>query len=472
VDVLLYLFDTDCSGNFDEGEVSFILRVLGCRLPEHKLLRLLPDLITEGKVSKQALKALVLARRLRKGSDIQVKSVGVSVTTMRLLVSWKRQRARLVAQQSVKLAKTGNIVSSGERVDQSVLATSSTAIHTLLVRCQLLASRQVMMFLKTTHGNLQFFQTKMAVRKMWTHDMRDKPKKADRDLMLYAYHLHFERRGVLLTEIPYLIQFAVTRFGLSIDKEKVASVSRLLGAIRALEDVRWLSFAEVLAIVAPLLSNFGSGAGAGDGAAGSRSVWKDVHADACVKMQSQARQQAVLICLNDPRVTAPETNYRCSVLGLHSVMAERKKVKLKWAAHYKYTYQQERRVDWEHVPREAAALLLLRRGYSKTDLLHPVLATQVAVEHPGGHLCSDLVSVTKLGLIVDRHLKKGVTAAPFSFLRRRANAVLRGLCGRQKEYIRVVKAIQLFPEAIDRRGAVFLKEVVTGSSHCYDQILV
>lgn len=521
LEMAVSVFDTDCTGDLDEGEVRALLRCLRCGLSEKAFRHAFAD--NDDVIRGVSLRKLVthLSERVQWDHRERWKALtgkrraGVGITkrpnidcAAGLLVSLQRQLAHKRALQSVKLSKIGRIVMLRE-------SHAGTSERTLLVRSQLFAMRQVYMFLRTTQGRIKLHHAKHDVAYSWQREVVGVPSHhpvaaSGVRYLNYAYYLHQEAGdgGVLATEIPHVVKFLVARLQL-VPTRKVEELALMFTGIRAQTDIRSLNQAEFTALLAPLFEQpklvdpSGSYWSRLLGLQSSR-----IRKDAKLRMLSCARQQAVKIAMDFPVIEVGETNYRCSVLGLHlfmkrSLLSQSKSKSGSKAASSISTSTaystpalgipeeptgsdpavvaelstgtEPSALATAHptkasatatVPKEAVALHLLSLGYSAADLSHSCLADLVDVEHLHGHMQLDPVSLAAATEAARTFIAKTGTYLEAA---RRLRRKLVNNWRLHAEFKHVARALTQYPEVVDKKGGEFLKEILVGVSHCVDK---
>ena len=456
--VLVYLFDTDCSGTFDEGEVRLLLRCAKCGLSERQVLYHFPEVRLDSATLKDVVKYLVrkigwrrgLLGRLGSRGGVYLNKTNSWITASMLLISLSRQMAREKAEQATQLAKKGELIEEDDDKNDDAL----------MMRSQMLAMRQVALFLSTSQGKIQLGLTRDRVR-FWFNEDCWKAGFTRRGLLQYAYLLHAERpadlrSSMLVTELPHLLGYLVSSLGFR-TKESVASLAEKMAQVKTKQDVVWLSRLEVLDAMesvlddeAPKTATRGQRAMVGARVAASRST----RSDAVVNMQSRARQQAVLIALEFEGIFVAESNYRCSILGLNDVLRAKRQVQ--------GPRRSELLMQWQRVPKEATPFLLLSRGYLVRDLFIGDIPKYAEVAHKQGGIAMEKVDVTEC---------IRVTREATEVLHNNIDGAYRWarwLAGipRYLEYRRIAKAVVLQRREITEAGAVYLREILTGQSSC------
>lgn len=478
--------DVECSGGFDEERVLEVARSLRAPISRTQLLRDFPELALPA--AKMPVRTLVeyLERQPGAMDGSRLRRASTARTALTLATSWTRVAVRRELRQSLSasIAHPGghHIVSVDDLEplppprdddDDEEKALSS------MVRAQLLSLRQLQMFLRTTHGRLQLAEVQEAVTCAWTvHVEGSFVSSTSRrvetkvfNALRFAYFLHHEREGMLSSELPHLLRYLVTRLQVPLDAAAAArSASKWMSDhLRAAPRAQWLSFDAVWRWLAPHLAHPAAGGG-GD----LVQLRRGLRLDALTKMRSSARQQAAEVALHCRHVVAPETNYRCAVLGLHAVIERnRDQRRTDWSLRRRSQDRdsylaRKALLDWSSIPREAAPLLLLSRGYSVPQLFDPSLQPELCLgRHRGqsGALHADTVSTQRLLAVTEKvFARDGRSLSSMLTLPQRGWRVLRGRAAYWDEYRRVVKAMQLQTEEVDAAGAAFLSEIVTGLS--------
>mmetsp|Transcript_6263 Transcript_6263/g.10470 ORF Transcript_6263/g.10470 Transcript_6263/m.10470 type:complete len:102 (+) Transcript_6263:3-308(+) len=99
------------------------------------------------------------------------------------------------------------------------------------------------------------------------------------------------------------------------------------------------------------------------------------------------------------------------------------------------------------------------------DLSHPSLMDLVDVEHYHGNISVQPISVLELKQVANREIaRKSTYVASMQRFQRR----LRVSVALHRRYKQVVKALAVHGHLVDKRGADFLREILTGVSHCQD----
>ena len=446
--VLVYAFDTDCSGTFDEGEVRLLLECAFCGLSEQRILYYFPEVRLDSATLEDVVKYLapkvgwrrgLLHRLGRKGGVFISKKTSWQASAM-LLISQSRQMAREKAVQATSLTSSGILIEEDNDKNDDAL----------MMRSQMFAMRQVYMFLKTSQGKFRLHLTKKRVLHWWKEDVWKEGYRR-RGLLRYAFLLHSEWKGMLVTELPHLISFLVTQLKLQTNAQ-VNKIAKILEKVKLKDDVYWLSQEEIIALIEPMLvatsDSLSSRVLLGALLLTSRSAKRD----AILNMHSRARQQAVLVALSFEDIFVADTNYRCSVLGLDAVL------KANWREGFK---RSTILMNWNRVPREATIFLLLSRGYMLDDLELGQIPKCVNIERRHGGLATDKVGISECLRIAFEETDQLHTYPQAAF---RWARFLVGL-PRYLEYKRVARTVALQKREINEQGAVFLREILKGQSH-------
>lgn len=450
--VLVYAFDTDCSGTFDEGEVRLLLKCAFCGLSEQKVLYHFPEVRLGSATLQDVVKYLApkvgwrrgkLHRLGHKGSVYVSKKTGWQASAM-LLISLSRQMAREKAMQATSLARTGALMDDDDdRNDDAII-----------MRSQMFAMRQVHMFFKTSQGKIQLLLIKKKVKHWWREDCWRSGFQRQ-GLLQYAYLLHAERindKGIMVTELPHLIHYLVVTLGFKTNGN-VAQLADILHGVKAKDDVTWYTRAEALALVDTMLAPSAVSSVARHALGVRILASRSAHSDAIVNMNSRARQQAILVALNFDNIFVAETNYRCSILGLSAVLKENARSKQK---------RSDILMNWQRVPKEATTFLLLSRGYNIDDLGIGEIPKWAEVQHRHGGIAMEKVDVSECLKVARETTSTMHTNLQAAY---RWSRWMAGL-PRYLEYKKIAKAVSLQKREINEAGAAFLREILKGQSHC------
>ena len=446
--VLVYAFDTDCSGTFDEGEVRLLLECAFCGLSEKKILYCFPEVRLDSATLDDVVKYLaprvgwrrgLLHRLGSKGGVFISKKTSWQASVM-LLISNSRQLAREKAMQATSLSSSGVLIEDDDDKNDDAL----------MMRSQIFAMRQVHMFLKTSQGQIRLHLARKRVRHWWKEDVWREGFRR-RGLLRYACLLHGEWNGILVTELPHLVGFLVTTLKLQTNAQ-IAQIAEMLAKVKVKEDVYWLSQEEAVALLEPMFvttsDSLSSRTLLGVALMASRSATRD----AVVNMNSRARQQAVLVALRFENIYVADTNYRCSVLGLDAILKENRRLGFKRSTIL---------MNWNRVPREATIFLLLSRGYLLDDLELGEIPKWVNIERRQGGLARDKVGVAECLRVAFEETDRVHSLPQAAY---RWGRFFIGL-PRYLEYKRVARTVTLQKREINERGATFLREIIKGQSH-------
>ena len=525
LEMVVSVFDTDCTADLDEIEVRMLLQCLRCRMSEKAFRHVFADNddIIRGITVRRLLNHLRERVHWRRedvmglltghsGRELSIAKIANIQCAAGILVSLQRQLAHKRALQTVRLSKTGKIAV----LRQSHVGSSD---QTLLVRSQLFAMRQVHMFLCTTQGRIKFQHVLLDVKFSWQRDVISALpnvyiSSSGATFLNYAFSIHLEADGVLVTELPHVVKFLVKRCKL-VPTRRIEELSQLFCEIRGVDDIRTLSQAEFSSLLAPLflkpdkayVNSFMSRIG----------LARQLRRDAKLRMLSCARQQAVMIAMEFPVVEVSETNYRCSVLGMHRFISESFGWSLKppkgsvrnlfkFPLHFKTKKKESALPELSTppadaplaetqsvssvpppsvalstsaasassapliagphcVPKEAVALHLLSQGYTVRDLSHTGLSEFVNVDHLEGYIPLDLVDLhVATNAARDEIAKIDSYVGAFKRFQRKLKVYNKY----HTEMVRVTRALVKYPAVVDKRGALFLKEILTGVSHCHE----
>ena len=463
VQQLVYAFDTDCSGNFDEGEVGLLLTCANFGIAERQILFKFPEVVTDS-VSTDTLCRYLAPRvlwgrgwlsRFGFNGGAHILSRPDTIAAGSMLVSLSMQRALQTAQEATALTRTGELgEEEDDRNDEAVM-----------VRSQLFAMRQVVLFLRTVQGRQKIKLTKKKVKYWWKEDVWGAGA-GRQGLLNYAFMVHKDTKGVLITELPHMIAYLVKHFGFSTTRE-VETVAEMVYQCKTREDVRWFNQAQAMELLDRVIARSSLPWRAcvqGPNAFLSRLC--NVHRDAKLNMLSRARQQAVLISLRFEGILVADTNYRCSALGLNDVMSEISATS-SWGILRKKNVEE---IDWKNVPREAIHFLMLSHGYAMDDFLIDGMEELADIEHNDGGIAADLVNVPEALVAAKLHTNRAFTGYTgyLQKARRWGNFLTQATGGlvAYYHYFRVAKAIKTEGRSVNREGAKYLRELLTGQSHC------
>lgn len=549
---LVSFFDSSCLGALDQWEVDNILASLctssevgeeGMPLPA---LLLSQHLLAAHKSTanaaiedsqlypcKEVAAFLSTSRRLPftlrsgggQGSGTQGQGQVIGMPVVRVaqaarcgLIGLQRRRVRQAVDQALALTRGGDLLLVNN-TPEGVQAASTPKEVSLLLRAQLLAMRQLQLFLDTSLGALQLhYLACKEVHPLYLHCLGGAEAEAEEGgaeaVLRYAYALHSEGEQMLSSEVPHLLGYLLGRqgFGLRPSASASALLSHTLhGALRR---VRWMDWAEAADLLHACLHYL---APPRPHPVGGAALMEACLRDSRLRMASRARQQSLLIALpakcgntsEEVEVEVAQTNYRCSVLGLYAVSEE---------VHDEVVDKEVHEEGEEEVYQEVLGLHLLAAGLRYEDLLHPAAPPHdeeedEEVPHPehfaadeevhGGDSYTSLSSATRppappsgtdwylLDALysADRaHGQLDYDLLPLSRIRdvvfeavekrlprsrRMTRACMHSLWGgigssskQRKEVLRLSAAMRHHPAEVEQRGADFLKELVTGISHC------
>jgi hypothetical protein len=460
--------------------------------------------------------------------------------------------------------------------------------NSLIVRCQLLAMRQVKQLLKKTMGTIYCHLSSMReVETLWNQELLSSfpplysmwkrftatygfdidnnnygvPKSAaiirdtigvstklyrrnfttskDRSLevdmvvfLKYCFYLHCEPQQfhptefprMLTTEIPHVIRFIRDRQPHWIlSPDATIPIIRMMRKSLSAEGVFWLTWDQFSSFVVPLFSpdkikkqnqrnvsyiafhkkdvSISSSTDTLTSSAAITLDYSHLQEDGIVRLYSRARQQAVLIALNVQDVTVPETNYRCMLLGLYDTAKQ-----LLPEIFSRVPLKKE-----DQIPRELVPIYMLSQGYCCRDLFlfsHSYRPKSVAINGDlwSGSVTtevsdaadangdrrqmekrdalfasfgdSSLLSIIPSQFIhgrldystvivedVDRILQAKVWSS-FSFLEISKRFTTFGAATSMalSERVRLQNALEMNSKDIERRGAQYLRELISGIS--------
>jgi hypothetical protein len=491
LNILINCFDTDCSGTFDESEITLLLKCVKCSLPEKWILFHFPDVVLDSSSLSQVnthLLTRVQWKRTIFAQDLHISTKSFVSSSSLLLISAARQLARDKAHQAAELVNTGILLDDddgggvggdGSHGDDSVTLTliPTQISEGLLTRCQLLAMRQTSEFLETPFGHIRKLAIQEELGELWDQATREQFSKLS--LIRYLFCIHqidnlsppplppssqddndlprpqvtqsSNSHRVLNSELPHLIRYAVTRFNWSLKQDmSTCQALAILFKFTQETDARWIFFDEVIEILErsfdmstqqlPARSLFTRN--------GTTNALLN---DAKKRMDSLARQQAILIAINYPDKDVKETNYRCFILGIYRCLELFK-------SSSPNTSPKQGRVDWENVPFETILIYLLGQGFTYQDLVMKPYLYQS-----------------------DDHIDYDNTVDPQQILSQAMSEIFSNLncssslyrmirfLGGMKSFHFYSELVQLFHshrQEINIFGRMFLNEIMTGISHC------
>ena len=465
---LLLGFDTDCSGSFDEDEVKLLLRCVGKGLEEKKLLLAFPE-VRNGTVSLEKLISYLtysvhwerggsrwqsfiddIRGAKRNRGAIRVRTQNDWISSSMLLISLSRQTAKELSLAATTLTQKGQLSESDDSANQ----------QGLMMRCQILAMRQVRLMIHTPLGIIQRLAVNKRVKEIWS-EVLDEFESHRISVIKYAYRIHAERLGLLVTEIPHLIAYLIEGWNFQAT-ERISTVIKILGSVKKKRNLKWFSEKDILHMLSPEVLvevNEPTATVQQRRVLENRVKWRKRY-DAKLSILSKARQQAVAIAMKLRAVRVPETNYRCYVLGLHSLIRDKARV-AKWGIIR--MNRDDSLVSWESIPKELISLLLVSKVCSLDQLLHRSLEEYVALDSAEiGLLNMELVNVDEA-----INVAKELNTSKYKFIQ--TSKSLYQKLTRYNDYIyykRAVKAMLLYRAEIESYGGLFLNEILTGTSHC------
>ncbi len=472
MNVLVNTFDTDCSGSFDEGEVRLFLQCVKRSLPERLLLAHFPEVLDEHSDLDKMVSYAVERVSWRRGylgpfggnGGVRIGAMPDTIASAKLLVSLSRQRAREAREKATKLK--GRIGAIEE--EESATMDGPAAI----MRVQLLAMRQVQLFLPTSQGFMERKLEVQNIRDAWDEELVSTGYFSHEGLIRFAYRVHeHPSKGLLITELPHVIACCVELLHMR-TTPAIEGIAEEMTRIRYKSDLYWLDLEEVVEKLGSTLEEPPKKDSLSYKWWRAR-LWRHSYRKYSKRrVYAIARQQAVEIALDLGDLKVAATNYRCSCLGLNEVIQRNRKL----------TYNERRKARMEiakkklkanfiFAPREAIPFLLLSRGYMVEDFRLPIINTLVNVNFDSanrqGELALDTVNVTELHGACKVQLKNEL---PFKsrMLRWAKFFAVTGI-NRYYEYGRVVRALAYNMDDINKNGAVYLKELLTGISHCIEE---
>lgn len=175
---------------------------------------------------------------------------------------------------------------------------SSGGLLSRLVRAQLLALRQVSLLLRTSHGQILLAEERARVRSAWEVDLGAQAYHTRTRIwtgtvlveaiyaLKFAYSVHCEPEGMLVTELPYFVEYMHKRMHVAFSRRDL-DATRVASEVRSAAP-RWLSLDDVALLLVDFCGDLSGLRQAGREVAVRRSAGRD----ALCRMRSQARQQA------------------------------------------------------------------------------------------------------------------------------------------------------------------------------------
>ena len=464
--VLIYTFDTDCSGSFDESEVRLLLQCTKCNLSERRILFHFPEVRLGSSTVENLTRYLTLKVRWNRGvfgpfgsfGRLSVSTISMHTASSMMLVSLCRQLARELARQATTLTSTGVLLEEEDSKNDGAL----------MIRSQMLSMRQVRLYLKTSHGHLHRATELLRLKNSYRSYILSQNYSKE-GLIRYAFQVHKEGRGLLITELPHIVRFMILRLKLN-PNENISKIANIMESVKDKSGLRWISQEDTVILLEPLFKppafSFLSGL-----------MWKTrirlgLQGDAEQSIYSRGRQQAVLISLQFQNIAVADTNYRCCILGLEAAKKKSRQDDIKnFFRNLKILFFELRRnrddINWYSVPREATVFLLLSRGFLMSDIMLECIKGTTGVHITGG-LAEDLVDVEEVIFCSRRQqaLSMNFTQKIYRWLRWFVGIP------RYMEYRRVVRTILLRNADINEIGSVYLKELMSGTSHCVDDSII
>jgi hypothetical protein len=458
--VVVHCFDTDCSGSFDESEVTLLLNCVRNAISERKRLYYFPDVILDSSSLPQVLEYLlsrvhwgraVWSETFRFRKDVLISTKPFFYSSALLLISLSRQCAREKSDQAARLTKTG-VLTGDDEGDAKAISEG------LLMRTQLLAMRQVELFLCNPYGRIRKYAVWRTLKNRWEEVEEDGYSRIS--LIRYAFHIHKIDSGdtlphpnrMLNSELPHLVRFVATRFRWTLKESECAAVSQMSNCTQESE-ARWILLDEAIEIID---NSFEPLPPPGGGLFGL----KCLKSDARLRMLSMARQQAFLIAIDYPEKDVKETNYRCFIIGLFLL--------LKFKDHDK-NYS-DAPINWQLVPNEAMLMYLLSQGFTFADLIDPKCIEGAAHRSSAGPFYQSQDSIRFDDLVNPEEVRASAVAEIFSQLSCGASMdrLARHAGGVTKFYLykKIVTVLTLHRDEVSYLGRMYLDEIITGISHC------
>lgn len=466
IKLVLCTYDTDCSSTFDQEEISFLLKCLGRPLDEKNILYQFPE-VRYGPVSFKRMMdytsrhGLLSWRNGRAamigGGRVPAKQwPGLLHTASRkglaknVVICRVRQRAKERTEDAKVLADTGKLPEKDN--------TEGVLSGCLLARAQMLAMRQVDMFLITTHGKFQHFISWKHVKEMW-HEYMKSSNYSRMGAILYAVDLHAETRNtnrvILDSEVPQIIRYLDKVFKLSLAHTKMENVSKIIGTMLLAYKPKLggdmigskLNWLDMRFLVDTLHESLEQEINLKWAESRKES---DFQSDAYWSMQSRARQQACVLAVNEMGVKVVTTNYRCRVLAIEDIL-RKKPVPDRKASKALFD---------NVIPKECSLLYLISKGFSFEDMMFDFESEEIVnFSHWDGQLSTDLV---------DRHMSE--MDVKTSYMQRTkstkigywAKTTLVPRVASRRRFLRYLIALIENGDEVEAKASLYNTELLTG----------
>lgn len=459
--VLIYAFDTDCSGTFDESEIRLLLQCTRNLIPEKKILYYFPDVLTDTSSVQNVLNYMLpkvfwkrgILGSLGKKGDICISTLSYIKSAQLMLISQARQAARERANQAAHLTKTGAL----DDIDDIVPPENSQAV---LFRSQMFAMRQVYLYLRCVFGRIRRQANENNLAILWKDAFTQNFSTAS--LLRYAIAIHLEPstgiNRMLNTELPHLLHYLVDVFGWK-TCFAATDVATSIYNISNKKDILWMTTSELEKYMLSLFID-------------TQTRWNvknksfafiRLRKDAESRMLSVARQQSVLISMGFPDINVAETNHRCFILGLFYHLRTNE------------IYVEDSSIDWTSVPKEAVDVFILSQGLSIHDIVY--LMKCAKADEQGVCVAAEFETMCVrpydgVGEI-DVNPEDCLNYAMQQIFSRLGffgsfDRIIRYFGGSSKFYLykRMVKALRMQKESVNDAGRLFLNELIMCVSHC------
>lgn len=546
--ILICTFDTDASGNFDEGEIRLLLECCKKPLSEKEILYFFPQ-VKDGSVTTEAIGTYLAPRvkwkmasnfhvgnkKYRDQGLLGINTTNIYSTALKCLTSLNRQIALENAKQANTLAKSGKLMLEVDDEKDSAC---------LVTRCQLLAMRQVHVYMRTHFGVFHRLILRKDDIEIWWKKYVIDMKFSMRGILQYACHVFSEEHTkpvVLITEIPYIIRFLMERFDMIRWGDMSHIASMVFTAMKYVHKLVYIPIEKVVKLLKPCLKfsivrddiisrarkSFSNKAQdmndteediskLGEHDSIPWKLWelkkmkpKYLEQDTNARILSMARGQAIQIAFNFPNLYVADTNYRCLILGVSQLMSVNKKT-LKKQKEIKLESERKRRKEYnirngineeeamalekkrenyvknqkvlhnlngpQHgdnavkskniLLKEASFLFLLSRGYTMNDLCTKEVRQVIVSTHPNGSITMDTIDKDRVEFWGRR--SQAIHLNRIQSLDRWRRYFLYNIYwySQYKSFCHILEEYKMEADVI---AANFLKEIMTGISHCVNK---
>lgn len=352
----------------------------------------------------------------------------------------------------------------------------------LIVRCQMLAMRQMKRFLSTFLGKYFLHRTVLQVEYRQnfafsnfsvTMDPNEKIKQS----LLYAIYLHCETfnhvstnvaKKVLNTELIHIIGFCKKYLNFVFSPAIIHLTSKFKHGFHR-KTLHWYSSQDAFSVLFPYI-DYEKTLTASVKFEPRDYFRLKVLRDSKVHLESRARQQAVLISMNIEHIRVPETNYRCFVLGLYDLknrvkIAQFKKQKLH-SVEFPGQKLSKDVITSKSVLMETLSYYLFSQGYNFYHISHSSLQERGFVallpSECSGTFQFGEIDLEKVTSIIQNYIRKEMSY--FELFQVSINSLWRKFFyERERNQIEFLLLNEM--DSIEKQSAEYLKEILNGNSY-------